>query len=722
VSKYLFIAEKPSAMREFSAVYKKHKSTIDKKLGIDDIEFIALAGHIFSNREPKNYDQWKGKKWRELYDEHMPMIPDVWKIDPISGRDNIIKDLKTRMRDGFGGIICGTDSDIEGYGIYYMLMEGLGLRKYKTLRFFETSMTEKDILQSFLSMTDMFADPKHKNALNTYISRSRRDFLIGMNLSTVYTVRHGTLIRYGSVKSPTMLLIYENCKALDEFQQVTTFGIRSKHTEGFESVLLNVDDKKDRSFETKADADAFVATLAMEATVKSYVKKEHTQKAPKLYSLSDLQIDAAKQPYGLKPDVTLDIAQSLYEKHKILSYPRTAGTHLASGKAADLPNLLASIKDIPELKPFILKITSTDIARVSTDPNIINDKEVAKASHDALIPTGKKVDWDALNDKEKIVFLLVCKRFVAHFMPMFTEEKYTMLLENNGHPFKADGRKTIENGFNELYGKISKDVLLPEHKAGDIVKIDINEVYEKQSKPPARYTLGTIITAMKNIANRVPPENEALRKVLRAGSGIGTEATRSTILKELQESNYISVSKNAIYITDEGKNYIECIRREKEDGSGYDYGIGDPVQVGYWASKDAMIQQGEKDVADVMEEFYAYLNRKIDEVKSSGDPVKQLFGKAAVEANLPACPLCGGKVLNGKFGYYCSTYKESGCKLSIPNEMASKTLTDNQKKGLLEGKKIHAKGFKSKAGKLFEADIVLNKTTGKVEFDFGAKK
>ena len=111
-----------------------------------------------------------------------------------------------------------------------------------------------------------------------------------------------------------------------------------------------------------------------------------------------------------------------------------------------------------------------------------------------------------------------------------------------------------------------------------------------------------------------------------------------------------------------------------------------------------------------------------DEVKSSGDPVKRLFGKAAVEAGLPACPLCGGKVASGKFGYYCTTYKESGCKLSIPNEMAGKKLTDNQKKGLLQGKKIGVKGFKSKAGKDFDADIVLNKETGKVEFDFSAPK
>jgi DNA topoisomerase-3 len=711
---YLALVEKPSACREFQKVYNSHRSQIESKIG-GDIEFFALAGHLVRNAEPKEL-QWD-KKWQVLYEEDLPMIPSEWVLKPIDRNKNILNELKKKIKDNqYDGYIAMTDSDQEGNLIYHLVATYLEINKCETLRFFETSLTEKDILASFMSMEDFYKTPRHANTTKSGVFRSRWDWLIGMNLTTAYTVRFGELTKFGSVKAPTLRLIYKNCMDIDSFVPHTTYGVKSQHTDGFESTLLNDDDNKDRSFETKAEAEQFIASLAMQATVKSFKKETKIHKAPKLYSLSDLQVDAAKQGYS--PDKTLEIAQKLYEERKILSYPRTSGTHLASGKVADLPDLLASIKDIPDIKSFVLKVTAADIARVSTDTNIINDKEVAKASHDALIPTGHKVDWAALTKPEQDIFLLVAKRFLAHFMPLFSEEKYVLTLDNNGNPFKSNGRKTIENGFNDLYGKVSKDVVIPEYKTGDIVKIDANVTYEKTSTPPARYTMGTIINAMKNIASQVT-DPEA-KKRLKESEGIGTEATRANILKELVDTGYISVSNNAIYITDAGKRYIENIRQPKEDGS-FDYGIADPLQVAYWSGQNKLIQLGEKTIDEVMANFEKYLAKKITDLKTSGDPIKRSRAEQAA-LGLPTCPLCGGKVASGKFGYYCSTYKESGCKLSIPNEMAGKKLTDNQKKGLLEGKKIHAKGFKSKAGKEFEADVVLNKETGKVEFDFSSSQ
>ena len=711
---YLALVEKPSACREFQKVYNAHRSKIEAKIG-GDIDFFPLAGHLVRNAEPKELE-WD-KKWQVLYEEDLPMIPSSWVLKPIDRNKNILNDLKKKIKEThYDAYIAMTDSDQEGNLIYHLVATYLGIDKCETLRFYETALTEKDILESFMNMKDFYKTPQHLNTTLAGVFRSRWDWLIGMNLTTAYTVRYGELTKFGSVKAPTLRMIYQNCADIDSFVPKTTYGVKSQHTDGFESTLLNEDDNKDRSFETKVEAEKFIATLAMNATVKSFKKETKIHKASKLYSLSDLQVDAAKQ--GYTPDKTLEIAQSLYETHKILSYPRTSGTHLSSGKSKDFPDLLQSIKDIPDIKSFVLKVTSTDIARASSDPNIVNDKEVAKAAHDALIPTGKKVDWAALSKQEQDIFLLVAKRFLAHFMPLFSEEKYTLMLDNNGNPFKANGRKTIENGFNDLYGKTSKDTIIPEYQTGDTVKIDTNVTYEKTSTPPARYTMGTIINAMKNIASQITdPE---LKKRMKESEGIGTEATRANILKDLKDSGYISVSKNAIYITDAGKRYVENIRQVKDDGS-FDYGIADPVQVAYWSAQNKQIQLGEKTVDDVMASFEKYLNKKISDLKSSGDPIKRSRAEQAA-LGLPVCPLCGGKVASGKFGYYCSTYKESGCKLSIPNEMAGKKLTDNQKKGLLEGKKIHAKGFKSKAGKEFEADVVLNKETGKVEFDFSSSQ
>lgn len=711
MKKFLFIAEKPSSMREFQSVYKKHKYEVDSWVG-GSIDFIALRGHVFRNLEPKEYDKWD-KKWVQLYESELPMIPDVWKVTAISGAGDAIKALKEQLKEGYDGIIVGTDSDVEGYGIYYMVYQALGLSKYKTLRFYETALTEKNIVQSFHDMEDMFTTPRHKNALNSYIFRSRWDWLIGMNLTTAYTVRYGELMKVGSVKAPTLKMIYDNCWALDNFKEVKTYGVKSLHTEGFESLLLNDDDNKERIFQAQKDADEFAATLDMQAIVKSFDVKTEIKKAPKLFSLSDLQVEAAKAPYGYTPDQTLSVCQKLYEERKILTYPRTSGNYLASAKAADIPDIFNAIRSIPDLTMFISRLGPADITKQNSNKDLFNDKEAEKAAHDALIPTGEKVDWNALTKPEQDIFLLVCKRLLAHYLPYFTEEKFVMMLDNKGNRFKATGRRTVENGYYDLYGKTVADAILPVHKPGDIVKIEKNMSYEKKSSPPARYSTGSIIEAMKKIANQVTdPE---LKKVMRESEGIGTEATRAGILTDLEKTGYITTKKNMIYITDQGKRYIENIRTPREDGS-FDYGIADPVKVAFWSSKAKEIQLGEANVQDMLNEFYKYLNETIVNLKASGAPVKKSYSNAA-SASLPKCPCCGSNILTGRFGLYCSN--KDKCKTSIPNEYCGKKLTEEQQISLLKGKKVHSKSFKSKAGKVFEADLFLDKSTGKLSFDFG---
>lgn len=713
MKKFLFIAEKPSSMREFQSVYKKHKYEVDNIVG-GSIDFIALRGHVFRNLEPKEYDAWD-KKWVQLYESDLPMIPKTWKVTAISGAQDAIKALKDKLKEGYDGIIVGTDSDVEGYGIYYMVYQAMNLKNYKTLRFYETALTEKNILQSFRDMDDLFATPRHKNALNSYIFRSRWDWLIGMNLTTAYTVRYGELMKIGSVKAPTLKLIYDNCWALDNFKELITWGVKSLHTDGFESILLNDDNNKEKSFQQKADAEALVKTLLPQAVVKSYDKKTEFKKAPKLYSLSDLQVEAAKAPYGYTPDQTLATCQKLYEERKILTYPRTSGNYLASGKAADIPDIMKAMSGVPDIAPFIAKLTPADISKQNKNTDIFNDKEAEKAAHDALIPTGEAVNWTTLTKPEQDIFMLVCKRLLAHYLPYFTEEKTSIMLDNNGNRFKATGRRTIENGYYDLYGKTVADKILPEYKVGAIVKIEQSLPYEKKSSPPARYSTGSIIEAMKNIASQVTdPE---LKKVMRESEGIGTEATRAGILLDLQKSGYIETKKNMIYITDQGRRYIENIRTPK--GDGFDYGIADPVKVAYWSSKAKEIQLGEAKVEDILTNFYDYLEKTIAMLKMSGDPIKRSFAPAAKAEVSAKCPVCGSTMLNGKFGFYCSNREK--CKVSVPKEYCGKALTEKQQLNLLQGKKVHAKGFKSKAGKDFEADLYLDKNTGKLAFDFGKK-
>lgn len=332
MDKYLLIAEKPSAMREYQKVYQKYKEDIDKAIN-GSIEFTALAGHIFRNVEPKKYKskpEW-ASTWATLYKNSLPMIPDKWELEPIPSASDIISNLKVYLTSGnFTGIIVATDSDVEGYGIYYMVMTAMNLKKYKTLRFYETSMTEKDVLNSFLNMKDLFKTKQHANAIDAYIQRSHWDWLIGMNFSTAYTVRYGKLMKVGSVKAPTLKLIYDNCNLIDNFSETKSYAITSEYAEKFESVLVNEDNDKDRVFTSIEEANNVLSRLTDEDTIASVTSTKNIVLPDKLYSLSDLQVDASK--LGYSPDDTLKIAQELYQDKKVLSYPRTSGNYLSSGK------------------------------------------------------------------------------------------------------------------------------------------------------------------------------------------------------------------------------------------------------------------------------------------------------------------------------------------------------------------------------------------------------
>ena len=699
---YLFIAEKPSAMREYKNVYFKHKQEIDKCIN-GDINFIALCGHIYRNKLPNEYPQWD-RKWIDLYNEDLPIIPDKWGIKAIAGTSNTQKELKKEIAKGYDGIIVGTDSDVEGYGIYYLVCQAFKLQKYKTLRFYETALTEKDILKSFLTMEDLYSTPRHINAINAFIFRSHWDWLIGMNLTTAYTIRYGQLIKYGSVKAPTLKLIYDNCNAIDNFVKKTNYGVKSIH-DGFSSVLINDTDNKEQIFENKEKANNVITQLDNSSIVKKIRKKKNTVKPPKLYSLSDLQIDASKAPYGYAPHETLEIAQSLYEKHKILTYPRTSGNYLSTGKITDIPNILKSVMAIPEFTPVIKDITSENLNRAYKDTNIFNDKEVQKASHDALIPTGEKINLSALTEKEKNVFMLVCRRLLLHFLPYFVEEKTTLILENNGFLFRANGRRTIEEGYHKLLNINFSDTIIPNYKENDVVPIQENTVYEKVSRPPERYTLGSIIKAMKNIASEV--DDASLKKIMKESEGIGTEATRAGIIKELISTEYISVKKNSIYITDSGKRYIESVR--SKDGDSYNYGIADPLQVAYWSSKNKEIRLGTLTRDTVMNEFIDYLNKSISEIKASGSPV------TSVNKSNIKCPKCDGYLIKGKYGYFCSN-KNNGCNIAISKEFNGKTLTEKEQMNLLNGKQITINNMISKKGNKYSALVEYDFTTGRIKF------
>ena len=652
--RYLFIAEKPSVMNAVKDTYRKYQSEVVNRVG--ELEFVALSGHVCRFLDPNEYPQWKDLKWDE---RDLPMIPDPFVITKISEPAkakciaNVKEILKEKKPDG---IIVATDSDVEGNGIYYLLSEYLKLQNYKTLRFFEQSLTDKEILSSLYQMTDFYRNPRDIQMTEAYLVRAHRDWLIGMNATTALTVKTGELKRIGSVKAPTMKIIYTVCKAIDEFVPHSDYLARVHYREGFSGFYVGADGPV--TYATQEEAEQFLNSIASAQTalVKSIERKSVQTPAPKLYKLSTIQKDAGAA-FNYPPDKTLSIIQSLYEK-KYVSYPRTNGEYVSSEKAMQFPQILKAASSVPELAPFIARIGAQEIKRVQNDKHVVNDKEVQKESHDALMPTENAPEFNKLPADEQNIYSLIARRLVAEFMFPLKEEKTVLMADVAGYPFKSNGTVTTEKGWTELYNRKGKGEAIPSDlRQGSQLSIDQKDVYEKKSTPPKRLTLATLVDAMEHIAKYIGDKH--LKQVMNEAKGIGQPSTRAKIINDLMTTGYIETKTkaNQIYITDMGKRYVESISK---------FTISDPIQAAEWEMSLQMVREGTKTFPEAEEETRTYIKDFVREVDGMELEKVANGGRGATVMEGESCPYCGKRILKLKWGYACEDSREN-CNFKVSN-------------------------------------------------------
>lgn len=403
--RYLFVAEKPSLMREVKQCYERHHSEINQRVG--EIDFIALAGHVCAFYEPNDYDCWNGR-WDAL---EYPLIPSQWGIKAIkdASKQKILKQIKDSAPK-YDGMIVGTDSDVEGYGIYFLVEHFLNLSQKKTLRFIEHSLTDKEIFESLLSMTDYHRDPVHVHATQSYLLRAQADWLYGMNATRMLSNKMDALMTIGRVKAPTLKLVYDNSKSIAEFRAVPYYNIGADYGT-FQAVCQEKYSKKE---------DILSLTLPLNGVVDSIEKKETKTKAPKLYDLSALQSEAG-QMLDLSPAEILNTVQSLYETHKVISYPRTQCRYVSTEKAKEFPDMLSKMTVFPDLAPYVEQVK--DYNSILKNRNVVNDTEVKKESHDALLPTSVRPNLSKMNETEIKICKLIYMRLLAQFLPELREYK-----------------------------------------------------------------------------------------------------------------------------------------------------------------------------------------------------------------------------------------------------------------------------------------------------------
>lgn len=686
VQRWFFIAEKPSLMREVQKCYRNHQKDIINKVG--SIDFIALAGHVCGSFFPddyKNHPEWSGK-WDEI---DYPIIPQQWGIKALDDKrkKETLKKIKSSVSE-YDGIIVGTDSDTEGYGIYYLLEHYLKIEKKKALRFIEHSLTDKEIYEQLLCMRDYHTDPVHKHFTESFLIRMRTDWLFGMNVTRLMTNKCGVLMNTGRVKAATTKLIYDNSMAIDQFVSRTYYYL----TADYGNFKASQIDKHGKYVEYATAEEVKKQSVPLNGKVlKKDVKDEYTN-APQLYDLSAIQVEAGRL-YKMSPKEVLATIQSLYETHKVISYPRTQCRYVSSEKAKEFPDMLKKLLVFPELKLYVEKISVNDIKRVQADKRIVNDKEVEKESHDALLPTDKTPDLSKLSEIERQICLLIYTRLLAQFLPKLRQQKTKLFLQHGDKLFYTTGKMVIDEGWRKLYGSL-KNIELPLLTEGQPVTAKEIVPDAKKTTPPKRYTDASIVDAMTNIANQI--KDDALRKSLSESKGIGTSATRAQIIDEIIKAGYVDVKKKQLYITEKGKHLIESFPGidlfKPEFSAVMDYDM-------------KLIQRGEKDYDTVYADTLNKLRKtceQIEQTKVSG-PVSKY-----------KCPRCHSYMKEVSWGYVCDA-----CDIKVPFSIGGHKFTESEMNILFEGEKTKPITLKKKDGNTFSASLILTAEQG-VQFDFSS--
>lgn len=678
MKKYLLIAEKPSLMRDLKSCYQKHKNEIPY-----EIEFTSLVGHICQFATPDKYKEWSDLKWKEM---DLPLIPQNWIIDIIPKSQDIYNDIYNKIKNNnYDGIIAAEDADREGNLIHYFVETRMKI-KLPTFRIWlNEGLTDEKILKAYKNMVDFHSDSAQVNLTKAAILRGMKDWLEGMNFTIGYSVASGNTTHIGRVKAPTIKLVYDNSMSIDNFVPETHYEIKSVYDSEVEGVYI--DENGPVSFKKKELAEEHIHDLPDTGKVLKFEKTQTKKYAPSLYNLTKIQADAGSI-YGYSPDTTLALVQSLYETHKLVSYPRSECEYVTSDISKEFPKLLASIKDIPDLIDYFPLITKENVIKTMGMSSYVNDKAVAESSHTAIIPTGKKPNLSELSDDEYNIFYLICRRFFAIFCPPCIEEKIVLLVDCDGNIFKTNGKIIIDKGFHKVLQTKLKEQKLPDFKQGEIIQINKYYANEIVSKPPERLTDATLVTLMENVQKVV--ENKEKKTILKETKGIGTTATRSNIVAEIIKEGYVERKKkgksNQLFITDKGIEYINGLKK---------YDFINPEFTADMENELKKVAKGEKSFVEDKKEFEKFIT---DTIKAFEETVTYA-PKNFVADVLCNCPNCNGRIIENKMAYSC----EKRCGITIwKNDKylnkfgikVNKTIAKN----LLTGKKIGPYKMQTKKG------------------------
>jgi len=718
MSKTLVIAEKPSVAADLARALGG-KAARAEFFEVDDYIITSAVGHLVELCLPNKMTGGKGLSWKL---DALPIIPEEFELQPIQRSADRFKVVKKLLKDpSVTTVINACDAGREGELIFHNIIQLTGCKK-PIKRLWLQSMTKEAIKEGFAHLRD---DADMQPLAAAAVCRSESDWLVGINSTRALTaVNSGQggfqLTPVGRVQTPTLAILVEREEKIRAFVPKTYFEVHAefavaagsyagrwfdesfKKAEGDEP-----NDKKAERLWDLARADGIRTKCTGKPGIIEETKKATSQASPLLYDLTTLQREANGR-FGFIAKRTLQLAQRLYEHHKVLTYPRTDSRYLPEDA---LPAVKASLKSFEEKELRKHAQHALDQNWVIKTGKVFNNAKVS--DHHAIIPTGASTS--GLDEVEAKLFQMVAQRFVAVFYPPARFDVTTRITRVEGEPFKSEGKVLTDPGWQAVYGKQAlaegeedAKTLVPvtsgSNGALEPARTDSVEVREAQTRPPARFNEATLLSAMEGAGKLV--EDEELREAM-SQRGLGTPATRAAIIEGLLGDGYVLREGRDLSATSKGMALVNLLRH---------MGVAvltSPELTGEWEHKLKQMEAGEFKRPEFMEEIRLFTRDIVSKAQGFTDDSEGAFPDLDV-----LCPKCG----KGPFKENVRQFKCRSCDLSLWKSLAGRPLERPEITQLLTKKTVGPlDGFRSRFGKPFSAELEFDPEY-KLKFVFGERE
>ncbi|GGA25129.1 DNA topoisomerase [Paenibacillus physcomitrellae] len=619
--KTLVIAEKPDMGRTIGRVIEPRAKNNRVYLEGDNYIITWAIGHLLGLAEPDAYDE-KYKRWNF---NDLPILPEQFRIVPNPKTKDQLKTI-AELAKRCDKIVNACDAGREGQYIFALIQQQLKLRQ-PVRRLWISDLTSESIAQGFSSLRD---GHEFDNLTMAARARSEADWLVGMNASRAFTTKHKELLSVGRVQTPVLALIYDRQIEIEKFDSQTFFEIKAVFQQGERSYTGTWQGER----LTDAEKAAAIAEKVrkQQGRITQYDVKDTKEYPYRLYDLTLLQREANAK-YGFSAKKTLDIAQALYERHKVITYPRTNSNYVTEQNIDGMQKTLQMLKS----SPYKELADGAEPGRVHKNNKAVCNPQRVE-DHHAILPTLKRPS--SLSKEEQQIYDLVIRRFLAHFYPPAEYKQHTVLTVVQDETFKTNVKELLSLGWKICQAddgsasgsgsgsrsrkKKDDEDEQEEELVSEPFSVDPDQVVlckkadakEKATKPPKAYTEGTLLKAMESAGKQL--ENDELREAMK-DAGLGTPATRAATIERLKKVGYIVMQGKKITVTQKGRTAIELIRH-----AGVEL-LTSPEMTGQWERRLYQISRGEAEAEKFMENVKRFTVSIVDKVRVQQKADASLF-------------------------------------------------------------------------------------------------